>query len=86
MQSISEEVRSQGVSAGLADRSLDDLDSQLHQALDPLVHRGRELRALGSRLHVERQIDGPGYLVTIIFRVGERPSLFSRIIRRLGIR
>lgn len=80
------QLRAEAASAGVPEFSLEALDVQLRESLEPLVHRGKELRALGSRLQAERNFEGPGYSVVIRFRVGERPSLIKRIVRRLGMK
>lgn len=80
------QLRAEAASAGIPEFSLDALELQVRESLEPLVHRGKELRALGSRLQVERNLEGPGYSIAIQFRVGKRPSLIKRIVRRLGMR
>ncbi len=84
--SVLRKLRGEAMRANLPDFAVDSLDAQLRDALESLVSRGKELRALGSRLHLERKLEGPGYSVKLIFRVGERPSLAERIARRLRMR
>lgn len=79
-------LRAEAARAGLPESSVSALDAQFREALAPLIDRGKELRALGSRLDVDRRLEGSDYAIQIVFRVGDRPSLITRIASRLRIR
>lgn len=81
--STTAKLRSEAASAGLSETDVDSLVSQVDEFLDPLVRRGKELSAVGSHVHVERKIEGAGYSIAVVFGVGERPSLLSRLVNVL---
>ena len=86
VQSAVDKLRSDAAHVGVSAFAIDSMDAQFRESIKPLISHGKTLRALGSHLEAERKLEGPGYAVTLIFRVGMRPSLVKRIARRLGMR
>jgi hypothetical protein len=79
----SAKLRAAFVSDGHPQFVADSATSQVRSLLRDLVDRGRQLKAVGSQMHVTRKIEGDGYRVELIFRVGDRRGLFERFIDRI---
>ena len=69
--------------AKLPKRDINNIEQQCRDALFCLVNQGRELRELGSQMHVKREIVGEGYSVEVTFQAGKRRSMLQRFIDAL---
>lgn len=64
--------------AKLPARDIKDIEERCRDALAGLVRQGRELSAMGSQMHVRREIAGQGCLVEIRFQTGGKKSMLQR--------
>jgi hypothetical protein len=69
--------------AGLAANATEMILGQARAALAELVDCGRQLSAIGSQMHVAREVVGDGFLVKLIFRAGDQRTLFQRLLDAL---
>lgn len=83
VESAISELRSKCVGSSLEPSVIDLLLSQSREILGPLVERGTQLAAMGSQMHVTREIVGSGYAITLIFRIGDNRSFFGKLFDSL---
>jgi hypothetical protein len=47
--------------------------------LTQLVERGKQLRVMGSQMHVARDISGKHYAIKLVFSANERRTFLQRL-------
>lgn len=80
VQSETENLRRTAKSAGLEPGLIDFIVNEVDTVVRDFVKRGRELRALGSQLKVERAIRGDEYDIRVSFNTVQRSSMFGRVL------
>jgi hypothetical protein len=65
---------------GLEPGLIDGMAAEADRVVRDFVNRGRELKALGTRLTAERVVRGEGYEVRVTFNTRPRPDLLRRIL------
>ena len=64
--------------AKLPKQDIQNIGEQCRDVLVSLVRQGRELREMGSQMHVRREIVGEGYSVEVRFQAGNNRSMLQR--------
>ena len=78
-----ETLRANCSRANLPSSTVEVVAADVGEALHQLVERGRQLAASGSHMHVDREINGDGYSIKLIFSVNEKRSLLQRVVGAL---
>ncbi len=73
------DLRIQCERAGLTLPVSEMVAAQTQMVLAPLVERGRQLAAMGSRMHVTREVSGAGFSVKVDFRANVRRGFLERL-------
>jgi hypothetical protein len=72
-------LRSECSRASLPSQETETLTKEVGDVLTQLVDRGKQLRAIGSQMHVTRDISGNRYAIKIVFSINERRTFFQRL-------
>jgi hypothetical protein len=74
------DLRVQCSRAGLAALKTELIIAEVRMVLEQLVARGKELAALGSQMHVRREIAGQKFSVRLVFDEKKRRSLIEHLL------
>lgn len=68
---------------GMSPEGIEQMRGELLAVVEPLAARAADFERIGSRLVVERRVEGEGYRINVECRVGDRPSAVKGWISRL---
>lgn len=83
IDAVLELLQHRAVHAGLPPASQVLLREQTLLVMEPLFKQGNRIAALGSHMHVERELNGDDFAIRFVYRIGDKPSLPRRLLRLL---
>jgi len=72
-------VTEQATNRGVQRAEIQEILGHLRQQVEPIVDRGKNLFAMGSKMSVNTVVKGTGYEITVKARFGIRDSFWRRL-------